>query len=937
MMKRKIIILSITIISLLAIIVKSSNKKPAIEFEKFILDNGLEVILHIDRSDPIVAINLAAHVGSGREKPGKTGFAHLFEHLLFLDSENLGYGGLDEMNTRIGGDGTNGFTTNDMTQYFQAVPKEGLEKIIWAEADKLGWFINTVTQDVLDNEKQVVKNEKRQRVDNQPYGHNLYIVSKAIYPSSHPYNWQVIGSLEDLDSSTLDDVKEFYSKWYVPNNVTLTLSGDFKKSEAKKLITKYFGEIPRGKDISSYEAEPISLEADKSFYHEDNFATLPRLSITWPTVKQYHPDSYAIDILINYLTEGKDAPLNKSMVEEDKVTSQISSFNFTKEIAGELYMFMSPNVNTGLDTLLPSLKKGFARFENDGISERDLNRIKASVEVEFYQNIQSALGKAIQLSEYNTFTNNPGFYAEEINNILSVTEEDIMRVYNKYIKEKNAIYVSFVPKGQVKLALSGAVKALIEEEEIKLNDLNIGEYNPENRILKNFTPSSFDRSVEPSFGDSYEISAPNIWRDQLKNGLSLYGNFSDETPLINFSLFIDAGKKYGAVDKPAIPRLLAEMLGKGTLNKTTSEVEDAIQSLGSSISIRNNVEGTYITGVTLNKNFNKTIDILKEILTKPRWDQEEFELLKIKAIEDITKSEGNPNFIAYSENAKLNYKDNNILRYVGYGPKNKIDAVDLVDLKDFYNQFYNFNDAKLRIVGNYDTKKIKERFSFNMNMSSDNQKLLPEPANPVEETKIYFYDIPNSKQSVLTMNYPSLKATNEDYLLAKAINFSLGGIYTSKLNSKLRIEKGYTYGIRSAFNGTNDEGSFQIQTSVRTNVTKEAIELIRDIITSYGTEFTAAELEVMKNALIRGEALENETFTNKLQLLNNISMYDYDDNYQSENIKLIKELSIDKFKLLAAKYILPSKMNILVVGDAKTQLGRLKELGYGDPILLNKY
>jgi zinc protease len=936
-MKRNIIILSITIISFLAIIVKNSDKNPTIEFEKFILDNGLEVILHIDRSDPIVAINLAAKVGSGREKPGRTGFAHLFEHLLFLDSENLGYGGLDEMNTRIGGDGTNGFTTNDMTQYFQAVPKEGLEKIIWAEADKLGWFINTVTQDVLDNEKQVVKNEKRQRVDNRPYGHNRYIVSKAIYPSNHPYNWQVIGSLEDLDSSTLDDVKEFYSKWYVPNNVTLTLSGDFKKSEAKNLITKYFGEIPKGEDISTYEAEPVSLKADKSFYHEDNFATLPQLTITWPTVKQYHPDSYALDILINYLTEGKNAPLNQSMIEEDKVTSQISSYNHTKEIAGELYMFMSPNENKSIDSLLPPLKKGFARFETNGISERDLNRIKAGVEVDFYQNIQSALGKAIQLSEYNTFTNNPGFFEEEINNILSVTEEDIMRVYNKYIKGKNAVYVSFVPKGQIKLALSGAVKAEIEEEEIKLNKLNISEYNPENRIIKKFTPSSFDRSIEPSFGESYEITAPNIWRDQLKNGLDLYGNFSDETPLINFSLFIDAGRKYGAADKPAIPRLLAEMLSKGTANKTTSELEEAIQSLGSSISIRNDVEGTYISGFTLSKNFNKTINILKEILTNPRWDQKEFELLKIKVIEDITKSEGNPNFIAYRENAKLSYKDNNILHYVGYGPKNKIEAVELDDLQDFYNQYYNFNKAKLRIVGNYDTKQVKEKFSFDMVMSSSNQRSLPEPANPVGETKIYFYDIPDSKQSVLTMNYPSLKATDENYLLAKAINFSLGGIYTSKLNSKLRIEKGYTYGIRSAFNGTNDEGSFQIQTSVRTNVTKEAIELIRDIVTSYGTKFTPSELEIMKNALIRGKALENETFTNKLQLLNNISLYNYDDNYQSENTKLIKELSIDKFKLLAAKYILPSKMNILVVGDAKTQLGRLKELGYGDPILLNKH
>jgi len=224
---------------------KADGKIAGVEFEKYTLDNGLDVILHVDKSDPVVAIDLAAHVGSGREIAGRTGFAHLFEHLLFLDSENLGYGGLDEMNTRIGGEGTNGFTTNDMTQYFQAVPADALEKIIWAEADKLGYFINTVTQDVVDNEKQVVKNEKRQRVDNQPYGHNLYIVSKALYPEDHPYNWQVIGSLADLDAATLQDTKDFYNRWYVPNNVTVTLSGDFEVAEAKKIVDKYFAKRRR--------------------------------------------------------------------------------------------------------------------------------------------------------------------------------------------------------------------------------------------------------------------------------------------------------------------------------------------------------------------------------------------------------------------------------------------------------------------------------------------------------------------------------------------------------------------------------------------------------------------------------------------------------------------------------------------------------------------
>lgn len=312
------------------------TKIASIEFEKYTLDNGLDVILHIDKSDPVVAINLATHVGSGREIAGRTGF----EHLLFLDSENLGYGGLDEMNTRIGGEGTNGFTTNDMTQYFQAVPADALEKIVWAEADKLGYFINTVTQDVVDNEKQVVKNEKRQRVDNQPYGHNLYIVSKALFPENHPYNWQVIGSLADLDAATLLDVKNFYKRWYVPNNVTVTISGDFDIPEVKKLVDKYFGEIPRGEDVAHMEVRPGVLTASKSLYQEDNFATVPQLTRVWPTVEEYHPDSYALEILLEYLIEGKRAPLNEVLIDEEKLTSDVSGFNYTKEISGEFYIFI---------------------------------------------------------------------------------------------------------------------------------------------------------------------------------------------------------------------------------------------------------------------------------------------------------------------------------------------------------------------------------------------------------------------------------------------------------------------------------------------------------------------------------------------------------------------------------------------------------------------
>src|SRR5215204_5490869 len=294
-----------------------------ISYEKFTLPNGLQVIFHIDRSDPVVAVSLTAHVGSAREVEGRTGFAHMFEHLLFLESENLGKGGLDKLSARVGGSGANGSTNNDRTNYFQTVPKDALEKMLWAEADKLGWFINTVTEPVLAKEKQVVKNEKRQSYDNNPYGHTSYVIDKAACPEDHPYNWQVIGSLEDLDNATLADVKEFYRRWYVPNNVTLVVAGDFDTVQAKKWVEKYFGEIKRGEKIEPQAKRPCAIRETARLYHEDNFARLPELTLAWSTVEQFHPDSYALDILAEYLSQGKKAPLYKVLVENKKLTSNV--------------------------------------------------------------------------------------------------------------------------------------------------------------------------------------------------------------------------------------------------------------------------------------------------------------------------------------------------------------------------------------------------------------------------------------------------------------------------------------------------------------------------------------------------------------------------------------------------------------------------------------
>ena len=912
-----------------------SAEAVAIEFEKFELDNGLDVVLHVDKSDPVVAIDLAVHVGSSREVAGRTGFAHLFEHLLFLDSENLGYGGLDELNTRIGGDGTNGFTTSDMTQYFQAVPADALEKIIWAEADKLGYFINTVSESVIANEKQVVKNEKRQRVDNQPYGHNFFVIGKALYPEDHPYNWQVIGSLADLQAASLSDVKEFYARWYVPNNVTVTIAGDFDPAEAKRLVEKYFGEIPRGEDIAPRSPRSAVLNDTKYLFHEDNFATVPQITMVWPTVDEYHPDANALAVLSNYLTDGKRAPLNEVVIDEDKLSSSVGSANFGKELAGEFYLIVAANAGEDLDNLQASIKRGLKRFEENGISLDDLNRIKTGVEVSVYGELQSALGKAIQLGEYNLFTGDPGFLTEDLNRLQALTPDDIMRVYNTYIKDKPSVVTSFVPKGEVGLAVEGSIRAAVVEEAIVADADQPVVIDPSVRDFER-TPSSFDRTVEPGFGDAYTLPSPEIWRSTLDNGVGVIGIENTETPLVYFSLHFEAGRNRGSVDKPAVASLTANLLGKGTAKKTTAELQDAIRALGSNISISAGQYGASLSGSTLARNFDATMALATEMLLEPRWDAEEFELLMRATENGIDQSAGNPNAIAAREAAKLRYPEDHIFSYMTYGTKEKLSGVTIDDLKAFYEAYYTPREAVLRVVGATDEASVARMtadLASRWTRAGSAPEVLAQP-RAVDQSTIYFYDIPGAKQSILNIQRPSLSALDPDFPLAQAMNFKLGDIYTSQLNTQLRINKGYTYGIRSRFAGVKDRGVFSVSSSVRSNVTRESIALIRDILTDYGPGFSQDDLDVMKSALLRNQALQTETLGAKLGIIGAISQYGYPDDYRARDAERISAMTLDEFKGLADKYIRPDAMNWLVVGDAQTQAPRLNDIGFGEPVML---
>ncbi|MFZ0489086.1 MAG: pitrilysin family protein [Salegentibacter sp.] len=913
---------------------KSSDFK--VDFETFQLENGLQVILHTDHSDPVVAVALTAHVGSAREKEGRTGFAHLFEHLLFLQSENLGKGGLDKMSARVGGSGANGSTSRDRTNYFQTVPKDALEKMIWAEADKLGFFINTVTEPVLAKEKQVVKNEKRQSYDNQPYGQTMYVIDKNLYPEGHPYHWEVIGSLEDLQNATLQDVKDFYNKWYVPNNVILTIAGDFDKEQAKEWVHKYFDEIPSGEKMTRPEKQMVALKNTKKFSYEDNFARLPELTLAWPSVYSYHEDYYALSVLANYLSEGKNAPLYKKIVADKKLAPNVEMYDYTSELAGQLMLQIRAYEGVDLDSVKNAIDETFKEFAKNGIPAKDLKRIKAGEETAFYNSLSSVLGKGFQLAQYQIFANDPDYINKEVNKILAVSREDVMRVFKKYIQNKNFVATSFVPKGQPQLALENSKQAEVPEEKIVEGAEENFNLSGEADFEK--TPSSFDRSVEPAYGASPELKVPEVWEIPMPSGLQIYGITNTEVPLVKFSLEMKGGLMLENEEKVGVSNLLGNLMTKGTATKTPQELEEAIELLGAEIDVEAQDEKFVISGSTLAKNFGRTMDLVQEILLEPRWDSTQFELAKQQTLSHIQQQEADPNSIASNKFRKLIYGKNNILSHNQLGTEASVKKIKLQDLKNYYSNYLSPLYTNFLVVGAVDKEKVAKAIrGLSANWPPKTVKFpdLPEPKSPAT-AKVYFYDVPGAKQSVFRFGAPALAATDEDYYPAEVMNYRLGGGgFASQLTQKLREGKGYTYGIRSRFEGSKTPGPFVVSTAVRSNITYDAARLIKDILQNYPQSITPHDLEVTQSYMIKSNTRKFETLNSKLQMLEEISDYGREYDFVKQREEKVKNLSVFDLQALARKYINPQKMYYVIVGDAETQLPKLKELGFGDPVLLN--
>ena len=922
---------SLVWIGMLLIVACQGEKDFSLPYEKFVLDNGLQVVLHEDKSDPIVSVAIQYHVGSAREKPGKTGFAHLFEHMLFQRSEHLGR---NEFFKKIGelGGSFNGATGPDGTVYYETVPRDALEKVLWMESDRMGFFINTVTRKGLEREIDVVSNEKRQN-ENRPFGQSNGMMLKQFYPEGHPYRWPVIGSIADLHGATVDDIKQFYRKYYAPNNATLVVAGDFDRREVEAMIRKYFGEIPAREEVEPVRPIPVQLEKTSKYVLEDRFANAPGLEMNFSGAEQFHPDAYPLRILALLLSYGKNAPFYKVLVEDNKLASYVNVASSSLELSGQVSVSVKAYKETDLNTVYRGIQEAFERFEQEGTRDNDLERMKIMQETMLYNVMMSLESKTQALARNNVFAGRPDQMVIDLAHYQAVTKEEVMRVYRKYVRGKHFVALSTVPQGQTSLALTGSVVVRPDEDSPVGQKLVADEGAVTDDDPYEYTPSVFDRSVEPPLlANTPESAMPPVWTGEMSNGMKVKGMAYTELPVVQFAVYLNSGMLCEPKGKSGLARLTAAVLNCGTRTKTPEELEVALGLLGARVSFGVSTERMQLSGSCLKKNFPQVLRLVEEMLLEPRWDETALELARKRMIGNIRQSSTEPKVLARHVFRQMMYGPENVLSNSALASEKEVAAITMEDIKTFYKTHIVPGQATFDFVGGYEKKEVM-KFLQPLARTWTTGGASQERLNlnfMAPQAKVYFVDYPGAKQSYILLGCPAMPKASNDYYPAKMVNQLLGASSNALLFDVLRLQHGYTYGAYSFFDCGKYANEFRATSSVQAAYTLEAMQLFKSCISTYGEQFTEQSLVKTKDAMFKENAAAFEMPDARLDLLSEMTVdgLPVDDLKRQE--QLLKRMTLPEAKACIRNWLDYDRMFFVVVGDAASQLDRIRKSGLGE-------
>jgi zinc protease len=890
-----------------------NSNLPKINYKEYTLKNGLTVVLHKDTSTPIVAVNVFYHVGSKNEAPGRTGFAHLFEHMMFQGSKNYSSDYLSAIDD-MGGD-VNGTTNQDRTYYYEVVPSNFLERTLYLEADRMGGLLEAMTQEKLDNQRDVVKNERRLRVDNQPYGTSGERIGEIIYPEGHPYHWSVIGSMADLSAASLDDVKSFFRTYYVPNNAVLVLAGDFDEKQAKSWVEKYFGPIAKGGDITRPSNPQPKLNGEIRKVYEDT-VPLPRLSMVWQGNSQYSPDEAALDTLASILSSGRGSRLQSNLLYGKELVQQVGASNPTSEIGGMFQISALAKPGKTLEEIEKEINVEIERIKKDAPTAEEMTRALNIRESGFVYGLQSVLGKGSQLSSYSGYLKKPDYFQTDLDRYRKVTPADVQRVANQYLTA-NRLVMSYIPR-KTSAPKPNAATDKPATTKAKEMDKNLAAQQKANL---------------PKAGPTVKFTLPAIEKTKLSNGLNVWIVKQNELPIVSMNLVLNAGSMLDSADKTGVASMTATMLNQGTSTRSAVDLANQLQSIGASVNAGSGWDLTQISMQTLTKNLDQALNIYTDVVMNPSFPNTELESIRKRSLVGLLQRKSQPAAISNGAFNKVLYGNQ---PYGRDTTENSLKSMTRDDLVSFYKSNYVSNNATLIVVGDVEKSTLMPKLETAFaGWKSGNPTM---PTTSAQEMKgkpgIYIIDKPGAAQSTIAIGQVGIDRSNPDYYAVQIMNSILGGGSSGRLFKNLREDKGYTYGAYSSFTTRRGAGPFRAGGDFQTGSTKESVsELMKEINGMRGDiPVTEAELNTNKIAVINGYPSGFETVGQISGQLSNLVVYGLPDSYFNDYITKINAVTIQDVNRVANKYLDPSKMAIVIVGDKTVIEPKLKELNY--PIMI---
>jgi len=907
---------------------KPPARMPQIPYEKYQLANGLNVILHVDHSTPIVGVNVWYHVGSKNERPGRTGFAHLFEHMMFQGSkhyDNDYFGPLQKAGARL-----NGSTNQDRTNYWETVPSNYLELALWMESDRMGFLLPAMTQTKLDNQRDVVKNERRQSYENRPYGLAYEVILAAMLPPDHPYSWPTIGSMADITAASREDVADFFRHYYHPGNASLCIAGDFDPQEAKRLVEKYFGPIPAGPKVEKMKPWPVQLTKEVRVNMTDRVG-LARIYMNWSSVPLFSPDDAELDIMSDILAGGKTSRLYRVLVREKQIAQDVEASQNSQEIGGAVSITATARPGHNLDELEKVILDEVARLQAEPPSAEEVARAVARFESQTIRALESVSdfgGRADRLNMYNTYTGNPGFLEEDFARYLKVQPADVQRVAKKYLAGHKMV-LEVVPGKETTIAPDPRVPAAEAREKLaeKIHEARVPQ-----------TPAvaeDADRKNLPQAGPKPKFQLPPIHRRTLSNGMHVLVVENHELPIVSISTLFPIGRSSDPMDKLGLMGLLSAVWDEGTKTRTSDQIAEALADIGASLHVSTEWDASAVRLHTLKRPLGKALELFADVLQNPEFPEAELARERNMALARLNQVRNEPMALASMAVGATLYGYEHPYGRPQFGAAKTLKAVGRDDLESFYRERIRPEQATVIAVGDVTADELVNALEKTVGAwksTSQPAEVKFPPAQPARPSRIILVDKPGAAQSVIAVCEVGTNRNSPDYFPLVVMNSIFGGQFSSRLNMNLREEKGYTYGARTMFDWrVHEPGPFLAMASVQTAVTAPALaEFLKEFQGMVGGRpVTEKELDFNKDYLTRGYPAQFETPEAVAGQLETLVQFRLADDYFNAVVPKISAVTEADVLRVAKQHLRTGELAAIVVGDRSKIESSLRELPIG--------